>query len=68
MIDPQLPTYYGASSDYVLAGLTVTLSGWEFFFGFANPALAGIGMLLGIVLVLMRISKQWKFRNEKSDG
>lgn len=67
MIDQHIQTINGASSDYILAGMTITLSAWEMFFGFANPALAGIGMLLGVVLVIMRIHKQWKFRNQK-DG
>lgn len=68
MIEHHVPALNGASTDYVLAGMTISLSSWELFFGFANPLLAGLGLFFGLILVIMRIQKQWKFRNEKGDG
>ena len=53
----------GAKVDYLLAGALVSVAPLTVWLENVNIYLVSVGLFCGVVLALLRIRRQWKFRN-----
>ncbi len=58
----------GAKVDYLLAGALVSAAPLTIWLEKANIYLVSVGLIIGVALALLRLRRQWKYRNTPPDG